>query len=569
MHPAERRHILTVSVEDYFHGGAFEGRVLRKHWDRFESRIEHNVQRTLKLLGRFDARATFFVLGWIAERQPDLVRRILEHGHEIASSGYWPRGLRGMVPEELREDLRRSRAILEAAGAAPIRGYRSPRSWLTEEDLWVLDVLAEEGYAYDSSLNPILRRFAREPRRFEVHEHRHSARDLTIREIPISTFSLFGLRLAISGGNYIRQLPHTLLRLAVDRWHRTRSAPLVFYLMPWELDRDQPHVRTLSTLNRIRHYRNLAKTHWVLEEYLQKYSFQTIADHLGLERAAPAAEPRRSPAALELQALSRQLAEPEPPAADRQPVTLVVPLYNEAETVGYCSRTLLELRRRLAHRYRIFLNLVDDGSSDDTYDRLTRSLAHVPDVNILRHERNRGVAAAILTGIRSAPTEVVCSIDCDCSYDPNVLETMLPMIATADLVTASPYHPDGRVFNVPPWRLFLSKTLSRLYSALLRQRLHTYTSCCRVYKRSAVAGLTIQNGGFLGVAEILIQTKLRGGVVAELPATLESRLFGESKMKVVRTICSHLGLLWQLARGKLRVVPAAPVAAPPPTETVT
>jgi dolichol-phosphate mannosyltransferase len=124
---------------------------------------------------------------------------------------------------------------------------------------------------------------------------------------------------------------------------------------------------------------------------------------------------------------------------------------------------------------------------------------------------------------------------------------MLPMLDGADMVTASPYHPDGKVFNVPPWRLLLSKTLSRMYSAILRERIHTYTSCCRIYRKSAMTRLTLEHGGFLGMAEMLIELNLAGGKIVEYPATLESRLLGESKMKIARTIRGHLGLLRELA----------------------
>jgi polysaccharide deacetylase family protein (PEP-CTERM system associated) len=538
----QRPHILTVSVEDYFHVGAFEATVRRKHWERFESRLERNLIEILELLGRFHVKGTFFILGWVAERQPELVEKIASAGHEVASSGYWPRGLRGMVPDDLREDLRRAKEVLEAAGANRIVGYRSPRTWVTKEDLWLLDVLAEEGYAYDSSINPILRRFADDPRRFEIHKHRHSVSERTIWEFPISTASFLGMRLAISGGNYVRQLPHTILRRAVARWDQTKELPLVFYCMPWELDSEQPHIKSISTLNRIRHYRNLAKTRWVFEEYFQRYKFQPIGEYLGIprhERTAPTLQRR----AIELTSPPEERAS----SAIAQPVTIVVPLYNEAENVSYLSKTLLDLQRRLGKKFRICLNLVDDGSSDTTWSELSARFAGIPDVRVLKHPQNRGVAAAILTGIQNAPTEVVCSIDCDCSYDPDVLEAMIPLIDEADLVTASPYHPHGHVFNVPGWRLFLSKTLSRLYSVFFKDRIYTYTSCCRVYRKSAVDKMELKHAGFLGVAEILIRLKLKGGRVIEYPTTLESRLFGESKMKLIRTIWSHLGLLSNLA----------------------
>jgi glycosyltransferase involved in cell wall biosynthesis len=209
---------------------------------------------------------------------------------------------------------------------------------------------------------------------------------------------------------------------------------------------------------------------------------------------------------------------------------------------------------------------VDDSSTDNTWQLLNEQFGTAPDTVLLRHEHNRGVAAAILTGVRAAPTDIVCSIDCDCSYDPEDLGGMLPMIEQGDLVTASPYHPDGKVMNVPSWRLFLSKSLSKMYSVLLGERFYTYTSCCRVYRKGAVANLELTNEGFLGVAETLIELKRGGGRVIEYPATLESRLFGESKMKVARTIGRHLGMLGKLASAKLsgeRLVRQPSDAAPP------
>jgi len=562
-----RKHVLTVSVEDYFHGASLDGVVARKHWTRIESRLEKSLKEVVDLLAEHQATATFFVLGWIAERQPEIVRLIRAAGHEIASRGYWPRGGdKGMLPhpQELREELQRARQALEAAGAHRILGYRHPRWIMRPEELWVIDVLVEEGYLYDSSVNPIFRRFARDPRWFEAHQHRHSVTNQSIWVFPASTASVLGERVTISGGNYVRQLPHSLLRRAVRSWDRHRPTPIVFYFMPWEMDRDQPQIRGISRLQRIRQYRSLGKTRDVFQEYLKEYRFQPIGDWLGLpwrttepqERAAP---PARLEPAISLRS------DPEDgatvAAADRQPVTLVVPLYNEEANIPYMRGTLLDLRRRLERRYRIHFNLVDDGSSDATWERLSERFRDFPDCQVLRHPKNAGVAAAILTGLRHAPTEIVASIDCDCSYDPNDLEGMIPMIAEADLVTASPYHPQGQVYNIPPWRLFLSQSLSWMYSLLLGKSIHTYTSCFRVYRRSAVEGLRVEHGGFLGVAEILIRLRLQGGRIVEYPNTLESRLFGESKMKIARTIWSHLGLLRELAILKVRGRTGEPAAA--------
>jgi polysaccharide deacetylase family protein (PEP-CTERM system associated) len=157
-----KKHILTIAVEDYFHVAALRGAIRRKHWERLEPRLEANLDDVLVLLDRYGARATFFVFGWIADSQPHLIRRIVEQGHEVASRGYWPRGLRGVLRADFLDDLRRAKEALENAGSNRIVGYRAA-AWIREEDRWILDVLAEEGYAYDSSINPILRRFASDP----------------------------------------------------------------------------------------------------------------------------------------------------------------------------------------------------------------------------------------------------------------------------------------------------------------------------------------------------------------------------------------------------------------------
>jgi glycosyltransferase involved in cell wall biosynthesis len=165
---------------------------------------------------------------------------------------------------------------------------------------------------------------------------------------------------------------------------------------------------------------------------------------------------------------------------------------------------------------------------------------------------NKGVAAGIMTGIKSAETEIVCSMDCDCTYDPHELANMIPLLTeNVDLVTASPYHKSGSVRNVPEWRLFLSKGASFLYRRALRSKLDTYTSCFRVYRRASVIDLDIKEKGFLGVAELLGKLDLKGGKILEFPATLEVRLFGFSKMKTARTIFGHLKLLTRLSKERV------------------
>ena len=181
---------------------------------------------------------------------------------------------------------------------------------------------------------------------------------------------------------------------------------------------------------------------------------------------------------------------------------------------------------------------------------------------MVRHEVNGGVAAAIMTGIKAADTEIVCSIDADCSYDPHELAGMIPMLTDdVDLVTASPYHPNGGVLNVAGWRLFLSRSLSGIYRHVLHNNLYTYTSCFRVYRRSAAIRIPINERGFLGVAEFIGRLDLSGSRIVEYPTTLEVRMLGRSKMKVLKTIAGQLGLLRKLIAVRLS---GPPVPAPAP-----
>lgn len=538
-----RKHILTVSTEEFFHGGALEDVVLRKHWERFESRLAQNLETVLETLGRFDQRATFFVLGWTAERNPELIEKIVEAGHEVASRGYWPRGVKGMMPEEFVEDLERTRRALEAAGGQRVVGFRSPR-WFRRDDLWALDVLAEQGYAYDSSINPVLRWFAGMPEFHALREHRLAA-GKRLWEVPVSTKSYLGMRVAIGGGNYMRQLPRGILDRAVRAWDRDRSEPLVYYFTTWELDPDQPQITAIGKLNRIRQYRNLGKIGAILEGYLQRYRFTSIADYLGLDLRG------------ELQAAAgpdaplATIAAPVEPEVRATEVTFVVPMHNEEQNVRYLLKTLDGVEERHRDRIDARVLLVDDGSTDRTAEVARELVATRENAELLVLERNAGIAGAMMAGIRAAETEFICSVDCDCSYDPNDVVHMLPMMLDADMVTASPYHRDGQVLNVPRWRLFLSRTLSRMYGWVLGSDLSTYTSCFRVYRRSKIANLELDHGGFLGVAEMLVRLHRGGGRIVEYPTLLERRLLGESKMRILRTMRGHLGLLWRAWRRRI------------------
>jgi polysaccharide deacetylase family protein (PEP-CTERM system associated) len=560
-------HVLTIALEDYFHVGAFNRLIQRGQWYRFERRIERATERTLDLLDEYNAQATFFVLGWVADTLPELVRQVTERGHEVASKGYYHRNVRQLTPGEFRDDLARSREAIERAAGQRVRGYRVADQWFRPADLWALDVLAEEGYEYDSSIGPVLRSYAAEPWRRFAHLHRYG--DRTLWELPISTADVFGMLIPIAGGNYFRQFPHWLVRRAVENWTHTYSAPFVMYFHTWELDPDQPKI-SAPWVSRVRQYRNLEKMPQYLRYYLSRYTFSSAREVLRLSPAplrveSPASRNRVS-GAITLRLAAAESDTSALPAA-RTPVSVVIPCYNEELILPYLANTLTSVREQLS-QYDLTFIFVDDKSTDGTWAALNRIFGGEPHYRLIRHADNRGVAAGILTGIQNATTDIVCSMDCDCTYDPHELAKMIPLLGDGvDMVTASPYHPQGAVRNVPEWRLALSKTLSRCYRVVLHQRLATYTSCFRVYRRSAMAGLILQHEGFLGVAEMLGRLDLRGSTIAEYPATLEVRMLGRSKMKIVRTIAGHIGLLMRfiVVRIRTKTPPKAPSKAPATT----
>lgn len=537
-------HLATVALEDYYQVGAFNELVQRREWYRFESRLEQGTLRTLDLLAAHDVRATFFVLGWVAEQFPELVRRVADAGHEIASKGFYHRHIHQMSPEEFRDDLQRAEAAIRDATGRQVLGYRVAGDWLRPEDHWVLDALVAAGYRYDSSIAPRFRHYAHEPWRRFAHEHRTA--DGQLWEFPISSRNILGQVVPIGGGNYLRQLPSWLVRGGAKRWMSGGHGPFVLYFHTWELDPEQPRISAARAHQRLRHYRNLDQMQKRLAWFLSRWHFGTVAEHLGIEQESSTPMPAPS---RESVVLAEAAATPD----TRTPVTVVVPCHNEELILPYLANTLRSFEAALAPRYRLQFVFVDDGSTDGTLAAMRKLFGGRPGYRIETLAHNGGVAAAIMHGIKCAETEVVCSIDCDCTYDPHELLRMIPLLdVDTQLVVASPYHPLGAVLNVPRWRLALSHNLSRLYRQVLHNKLHTYTSCFRVYRRSAVAGLSLDRGGFLGVTELLCRLDIAGAQVVEYPATLNVRMLGRSKLRVLRIIGGHLVLLAHVAFARLR-----------------
>lgn len=544
----DRRHILTVAIEDYFQGATFNRLIPRSRWHRFESRLERNTTTTLDLLDEYDVKATFFALGWVADAVPELIREVIARGHDVASKGYFHRSIREFTREEFREDCARAREALERASGRQIDGYRVAQRWLRPEDLWALDVLAEEGYKFDSSIRPLFRQYVHEPWRRFVHQHHHG--EQTILEVPISTARVMGYDIPIAGANYFRQLPFSLVKRAVAQWDRTVEAPFVMYFHVWEVDPEQPRIDAAPFYAKVRQYRHLDRMASMLRHYFEHYRFTSIGDRLGIASRPASAELLAAAEARSQTRAQEQLQLPVAIARDdiaRTPISIVIPCFNEELILPYLSNTLVGVEAELSREHVVHFIFVDDGSSDGTWASLRRNFGDRANCTLVRHELNRGVAATIMTGIRTSETEVVCSMDCDCTYDPHELGPMVALLTPGiDLVTASPYHRLGKVLNVPEWRLFLSRTLSKMYGMVLHHKLATYTACFRVYRRSKVAEVPLSRAGFIGVAELLGRLDLGGSNIVEYPTTLEVRILGRSKMKIVKTMAGHLRLIVEL-----------------------
>jgi polysaccharide deacetylase family protein (PEP-CTERM system associated) len=541
--------VLTVSLEDYFHVGAFGSLIPRGQWYRFESRIEQGAARTLDLLDELGVSATVFVLGCVAERFPELVRSVRERGHEIASKGYQHRRIAEMTASELADDLVRAREAIERASGQCVVGCRIS-DWLAPRDAWALEVIADQGYLYDSSMRPLLRSHAAIPAERRAHLRSIGAHELW--EFPVSSVSVFGCDVPLAGGNWLRQLPHALARRGIERLHRDESTPMVLYFQTWELDPEQPRIDAASWTARVRHYRNLDRMPERLRHYLSRFSFGGISDWLG----APVTDVPLTRAAAPIRIVpTRRAPALVPPARSlpRLAVSVVIPCYNEERALPYLANTLRRLEETLGGAYDLRFFFVDDGSDDGTPAVLRKLFADWANVIVLRHSRNRGVTAAISTGLMAATTEIVCSMGCDCAHDPHELARMIPRLRLGvDLVVASPYHPDGAVPSIAAWQLTLSRLLAAMYRRLLTHQLHTYTNCFRVYRRSRMLAIAPRRAGPVGLTEALARLDLAGGAIVEHPVRLDARIFGQSRMSVARSLAGHLGLLAELAWYRVR-----------------
>jgi len=270
---------LTVDVEDYFHVAALAPSIHRDSWISRESRVVGNTQKLLAIFEEFDVRGTFFVLGWVAERYPQLVRDIAAHGHEIACHGYSHRLVYEQSPQEFYQETHRAKNLLQEITGSAVLGYRAASYSIVRESLWALDILVELGFVYDSSIFPVRHD------RYGIHDAERAPHRMAtptgkyIVEWPLATARILGFRLPVAGGGYFRLFPYGLSRWGLASINRRELRPFVFYLHPWEIDPAQPRV-SASWLSRFRHYTNLGKCEERLRRLLGEFRFSTARDGL-------------------------------------------------------------------------------------------------------------------------------------------------------------------------------------------------------------------------------------------------------------------------------------------------
>ncbi len=251
------RNAMTVDVEDYFQVSAFAPYIRRADWDARECRVERNVERILALLAQKQTRATFFTLGWVAQRYPQLVRAIVAQGHELASHGFGHERASDLSPAAFLEDIASAKKLLEDLGGVPVVGYRAPSFSIGKDNLWAFDSLLEAGYRYSSSVYPIAHDHYGMP---DSPRFAYPVREGLL-EIPVTTLRIGSRNLPSSGGGYFRLLPYALSRWMIARVNRVDGEPAVFYFHPWEIDAEQPRIAGIDAKTRFRHYVNIPRTH--------------------------------------------------------------------------------------------------------------------------------------------------------------------------------------------------------------------------------------------------------------------------------------------------------------------
>ena len=267
---------LTIDVEDYFQVSAMAPYIARSEWDTREGRVERNVDRILAMLDEYGARATFFTLGWVAERYPEMMRRIVDNGHELASHGFAHKRAKEQSPEAFFSDIQLAKVLLEDAAGVEVKGYRAPSFSICDTDDWAFECIERAGYSYSSSIYPIRHDHYGSP---DAPRFAHDVRERLL-EVPVTTMRLFGRNWPAGGGGYFRLLPYMLSRWLLRRVNYVDQQPAIFYFHPWEIDAAQPRVSGVDSKVRFRHYINLHRMEGRLRQLLFDFQWGRVDEVL-------------------------------------------------------------------------------------------------------------------------------------------------------------------------------------------------------------------------------------------------------------------------------------------------
>lgn len=272
---------MTCDVEDYFQVSAFEPFVARQEWERWPHRVEKNTNKILDIFSDAEINATFFTLGWVAERYPGLIKRMVDEGHEVASHGYSHIRATTQKPHEFREDVIKTKKILEDLSSQEVKGYRAASYSISQDNLWALDILAETGHKYSSSIYPVRHDLYGIPDapRFAYYP----AKDESFKEVPVTTLDWLGKRWPAGGGGFFRFYPYAFSRFALRRINQSEKQSAMFYFHPWEIDRDQPRPDQLSAKAKFRHYLNLKKMEPRLRRLLEDFKWDRMDRVFGID----------------------------------------------------------------------------------------------------------------------------------------------------------------------------------------------------------------------------------------------------------------------------------------------
>lgn len=266
---------MSVDVEDYFHVSAFEKHIDRADWNSLECRVVQNTYRSMVLFSDAGIKATFFVLGWVAERYPALIREIVAQGHELASHGFSHQRIALLTDDEFREEIKLTKSLLEDIGGAEVKGYRAPSYSIVNSTLWAYEILAEEGYRYSSSVYPVKHDLYGIP---DAPRFKYLVESADIIEIPVTTTIIAKQNIPCGGGGFFRLFPYMFSKWAIEQVNQKESQPCNFYFHPWEIDPDQPRQKSIPIKTKVRHYLNLRRMESRLQRLLQDFSWGTMQD---------------------------------------------------------------------------------------------------------------------------------------------------------------------------------------------------------------------------------------------------------------------------------------------------